>query len=69
MMEDKKVKCPVCEEMFEFDPDLEVGNTMYCPGCYTDLKVVKLNPIQVEEVKEVSDDYYEENGSEDELND
>ena len=48
-MASKNARCPVCEERFEIEPDLEVGDLTSCPGCYADLKVLNLHPVEVEE--------------------
>ncbi len=53
---EKKVKCPVCGEQFELDEDLEVGSITYCPGCYADLKISRLEPPEAVEVRGLSDD-------------
>ena len=58
-MGDKKIKCPVCEEQFELNENLEVGDSTHCPGCYADLKIVNLDPLQVEELVKSFDDYEE----------
>lgn len=55
MGEEQKIKCPVCGERFDLDPDLEAGDTTYCPGCYVDLKILKVNPPRVEEVRDMDD--------------
>jgi len=60
MAKESLVKCPVCEEKFELEPDLEVGDTTSCPGCYAELKLVRLHPVQVEEVMFSADDFDEE---------
>ncbi|MDD4294097.1 MAG: lysine biosynthesis protein LysW [Candidatus Omnitrophica bacterium] len=61
-MAEKKVKCPVCGERFDFEEGLEEGDTTYCPDCYTDLKVVSLEPIRLEKVRSDynSSDYEDE---------
>ncbi|MBU0693850.1 MAG: hypothetical protein KKC11_04200 [Candidatus Omnitrophica bacterium] len=65
-MAGKKVKCPVCEVIFEVETDMEVGDTISCSDCYAELKIVKLNPLQVEEaVSDFSDDDDEKEDSED----
>lgn len=47
----KRITCPVCEESFELEPDLEVGDTTSCPGCYVDLEILRFNPVKVKEVE------------------
>lgn len=55
----RKAKCPVCEERFELDPDLEMCDTTDCPGCCGELKILQLDPPQLEEVA-ISQDEYEQ---------
>lgn len=59
-MGDKKTNCPACEERFTLEDDLRVGDATYCPSCYANLKIVKLDPPQVEETEMSFDDYEED---------
>ena len=61
-----KVKCPVCDESFELDSDLEVGDTVCCSGCCVDLRITKLNPPKLEEVMDSGDDSYDDEDEEEE---
>jgi lysine biosynthesis protein LysW len=54
---DRKTKCPVCGEGFEIEDGLSIGDMTDCPGCYVELKIVKFDPVRVEEIIESSDDY------------
>lgn len=41
-------KCPECEMDLELDGyDLDVGETINCPECATELKVVSAEPLVV----------------------
>jgi alpha-aminoadipate carrier protein LysW len=41
-------RCPECEMDLELDGyDLDVGETINCPECSTELRVVSLEPISV----------------------
>jgi len=51
----RKVKCPVCKEVFELEDDLERGDSVSCASCYEDLKITGLNPPKVEEAMDYSD--------------
>ena len=53
----KEVECPLCEEKFELEEDLEVGDTTSCPSCYGEVKIVSLNPLKLEEATNFSEDY------------
>ena len=59
----EQIKCSVCGEKFELETDLGVGDITDCPACSAELKIVKLNPIETEEVVSVWDDYEEEGDS------
>ncbi|MFH1771885.1 MAG: lysine biosynthesis protein LysW [Candidatus Omnitrophota bacterium] len=61
-MGSKKIECPACEEKFDLDEDIKVGETTYCPGCYADLKIIKLEPPMAEEEVSSSDsgDYFDD---------
>jgi len=59
-----KVKCPVCQEEFEIESDLEIGDFTDCPGCATELQIMGLDPLRVEEVTDSSEDYFSEEDEE-----
>jgi len=54
------VLCPTCKKKFEFDTDLEVGDTTHCPECYEELEVESTNPVRVKIVDKRDD--WDENG-------
>ena len=56
----RKARCPVCKESFELETDLEVGDTLNCPGCSAELKLTKLDPAEVEEEISSWDNYGDE---------
>jgi len=56
MARSRQVRCPVCEERFEIEIDLEVGDVAACPGCYVDLKILSLHPVEVEETQASDED-------------
>ena len=46
-------RCPECEMDLELDGyDLDVGETINCPECSTELKVVSVDPIGVTAAEE-----------------
>lgn len=51
MLINQKIRCPVCEEYFEFEYDLKIGDITCCVNCDEELKVVRLNPPKVKQVK------------------
>lgn len=44
----KKVKCPICSHPVEIADFLEIGNTIDCMQCDSVLRIVKLDPPQLE---------------------
>jgi lysine biosynthesis protein LysW len=61
----RMVKCPECSDEFELEDYLEVGDTTFCLSCDAELKIVRLDPPQVEAVElpdEESD--FDEDGDE-----
>ena len=46
-------RCPECESDLELDGyELDVGETLNCPECSVELKVVSSSPISVAPVQE-----------------
>ena len=68
-MANKNARCPVCEERFEIEPDLEVGDITSCPGCYADLKILNLHPVDVQEADGVSASDDDDEGDADAIQD
>ena len=48
----KNVRCPHCKEAFELEEDLEVDDTVSCPGCYEELRVASTQPPRVEQTSD-----------------
>jgi lysine biosynthesis protein LysW len=43
-------RCPECESDLELDGyDMEVGDSLNCPECSIELKVVSLDPVSVQQ--------------------
>lgn len=61
----KKAKCPVCAEEFELDPDLDMGDTTSCPGCFADLKIIRMQPVCLQEVEVADGDLDKDDEEED----
>jgi len=59
-----KVKCPVCQEVFELESDLEIGDFTDCPSCASELQIMSLDPLRVEEAAESGEDYFDEEDEE-----
>lgn len=46
-------RCPECESDLELDGyELDKGETINCPECSVELRVISTDPIAVSEVKE-----------------
>ena len=46
-------RCPECESDLELDGyDMEVGDSINCPECSIELKVVSLDPISIQPAPE-----------------
>jgi len=48
MEDDRLVTCPVCRSEFEIEDYLEAGDSAECPDCMALLKIVKLDPPELE---------------------
>ncbi len=55
----KTVECPVCEADVEIAADAIVGEIVECADCGTELEVISLDPVTVEEAPEVEEDWGE----------
>jgi len=54
----KKGKCPMCGEQFDLEYGLEENDYTSCPECYSELKLVRLEPPVLEAVREeYTDDF------------
>ncbi|AEC51415.1 lysine biosynthesis protein [Pyrococcus sp. NA2] len=53
-----KIVCPVCGGEFEVG-SVELHEVLECPVCGVELEVVSLDPLVVEEVPEVEEDWGE----------
>ena len=51
--------CPICEAELKFSEDTVVGELTMCNDCGTELEVVELDPIEVQEAPEVEEDWGE----------
>ncbi|MEA1993606.1 MAG: lysine biosynthesis protein LysW [Euryarchaeota archaeon] len=53
------VECIVCGLELEIEEDIELNEIILCPDCGTELEVVSLDPITVEEAPKVEEDWGE----------
>lgn len=51
--------CIECGETVSTPADVEIGEILDCPGCGTELEVVGLEPVTVEEAPELQEDWGE----------
>jgi len=45
---EKEVTCPVCEEKFILEEDVEEGDLINCPVCDAELVIKSLEPVKFE---------------------
>jgi alpha-aminoadipate carrier protein LysW len=69
------VTCPVCDGAIDLDEeDVDEGDTVSCDECGADLKVVSVEPLElesaenVEEEEEEEGDYLEEDEEDEDAN-
>ena len=48
----KKVKCPDCKAEIKIEVKTEVGDILECTECGTEVEVLSLDPLKVEELLE-----------------
>ena len=53
------VTCVVCEGTISVASDVMEGELLLCPDCGTELEVVGLSPLRVQEAPEVQEDWGE----------
>ena len=56
MAKARMVKCPECQDEFELEDYLEVGEITFCVSCDAELKVTKLAPPHLEIVTATEDE-------------
>jgi len=55
----KSAECPVCAADVEVQDDVMMGEILVCPECGTDLEVVSLDPLQIDEAPMELEDFGE----------
>jgi len=53
------VKCCVCEADVKIADDVMIGELINCPDCGTELEVISISPVTVQEAPEVKEDWGE----------
>jgi alpha-aminoadipate carrier protein LysW len=51
--------CPECDGTIELTDDLEAGEILVCPDCGMELEVMSVDPLELEPVPEVEEDWGE----------
>ena len=47
-------ECPVCEEWFALSNPVRVNRVIACPHCLSDLKVISIEPVELELIELIS---------------
>ena len=58
-MSNRTVECPVCAAEVEVPADAMQNELIVCEECGTELEVVSLDPLEVEEAPETEEDWGE----------
>jgi alpha-aminoadipate carrier protein LysW len=66
MAREKKIKCPECGANVDLESYLDIGDTTVCSRCDAELRIIEVDPPQVETVELAANDLGFE--SEDEAN-
>lgn len=53
------VSCIVCEGLINVPEDVMEGELLVCPDCGSELELVSVDPIKLEEAPEVQEDWGE----------
>ena len=51
--------CPVCEADVSLEDDVVKGELLSCPECDSELEVVSLDPLELDEAPEEEEDWGE----------
>jgi alpha-aminoadipate carrier protein LysW len=54
-----EAECAVCGGTLTLDDDLEVGEILDCGDCGTELEVVGVDPVELDEAPELAEDWGE----------
>lgn len=61
------VKCPVCDAEIDIEEDeLDEGDALTCDACGADLRVVGLDPLELESLEDEDEDDLEDEDEEEE---
>lgn len=62
------VKCPVCEGAIDVEEeDVDEGDSISCDECGADLKVLGVDPLELESIDELDEDEEEDEDGEDDF--
>ena len=57
MAADDVIKCPECDAVIDVDiEDIDEGDSISCDECGADLKVVSVDPLELESAEEVEEE-------------
>ncbi len=55
----QNVNCPICDAEVEVSAETIVGEILECSDCGSELEIISIDPIVVEEAPEVEEDWGE----------
>ncbi len=51
--------CPICDAVVELPEGVEVNELVPCPDCGSELEILSLSPLTVEQAPEIEEDWGE----------
>ncbi|MGB1289032.1 MAG: lysine biosynthesis protein LysW [Aggregatilineales bacterium] len=58
-MTTQSAPCPICEAAVPVPADVMENELIVCPDCESDLEIISLEPLELEEAPDVEEDWGE----------
>ena len=55
----RSATCPVCDAVIELADDTVLGELLTCPECGSELEVINLDPLELDEAPQEEEDWGE----------